>query len=124
MGRLRYAGKRGFSLVEVVITVGILAAGIVVVVQAIAAAGRAATTAVEVSQASMRLRDHLGELAYKARQGALLEGTFRAGGEGVAQQDVVSLEEGTGLYRVDASQQWSRGKDEGTVQASTLLVGP
>jgi Tfp pilus assembly protein PilV len=115
--------QSAFSLLEVVIAVGILSAGITVVMQALTFCARASGLSSDYIQAVLLVNDKLQECELKERQSAgQYDPREESGSSGKFNwhyiiEDLATVK----LYRLDLEVSWQRRKRKDSLQVSTYL---
>ncbi|KPK98753.1 MAG: hypothetical protein AMJ95_02590 [Omnitrophica WOR_2 bacterium SM23_72] len=118
----KYSTKnRGFSLLELIMAVAILSAGIVVVLQALSFCAQATGLSCDIISAVFLAEDKLQELEFQEAQGALRE-TFDKGDSGRFgwARSVIWIED-LNLYKTDIKISWQRQGRSQALEASTYL---
>ncbi len=122
MLRRRYSNK-GLSLIELVIAVGILTAGITVVLEALSFSAGAAGISCDFVNAVLLVEDKMQELEFKEKHGLIdqeppetenQEGKFTL-------KPVLNKDETLGLYKLDFDVMWQRSKRKEDLKLNTYF---
>ena len=102
------ANNKGFSLLELIVAVAILSAGIVVVMEAIVSSTRAAGLSCDVVSAVFLAEDKLQELEYKETNSMISTEPEESEGEQgkFSWKRTLNLDAGSGLYALDMELKW------------------
>jgi len=112
---------RGFSLLELIMALAILSAGIVVVLQALSFCAQATGLSCDIVAAVFLAEDKIQELEFQEAQEALRE-TFEKGDSGrFSWARSVILDQDLNLYKTDIKISWQRQGRIQALEASTYL---
>ena len=102
------ANNKGFSLLELIVAVAILSAGIVVVMEAIVSSTRAAGLSCDVVSAVFLAEDKLQELEYKEANSMISNEPEESEGEQgkFSWKRALNLDAESGLYALDMELKW------------------
>ncbi len=115
--------NRGFSLLELIISVAVLAIGITTVLQAFSTSVVSGGLSSDFINASFLAKDKIQELEFKEKQGLLgkepaqvkeKKGKFEA-------LSVLNFDSDLNLYRLTVNITWLRSKTEKSLRLNTLL---
>lgn len=122
MLKLKWENK-GFSLLEVIITVAILAAGITVLLQALSFSSRVAGLSNDIIRAVFLAEDRLQELGLKEKQGLIGgEPVLNLGEEGRFNwQGKLNFDTDINLYKFDLAVSWQRADRAEEINAGTYF---
>ena len=117
--------NRGFSLLEVIIAVAILAIGVVFVLQAFSVSARVAGISSDYIGAAFLAEDKMQEFEFKERQGMLVDELP----EGIQEKDkfkcgylLVDLGADSNLYKLEFDIAWQRANRAEDINISTYLL--
>ncbi|MFH0827376.1 MAG: prepilin-type N-terminal cleavage/methylation domain-containing protein [Candidatus Omnitrophota bacterium] len=112
---------RGFSLLELIMALAILTAGIVVVLQALSFCAQATGLSCDIIAAVFIAEDKIQELEFQEAQEALRE-TFEKGDSGRFNwARSVILDQDLNLYKTDIKISWQRQGRLQVLEANTYL---
>lgn len=113
--------NRGFSLLELIMALAILSAGIVVVLQAFSFCAQATGLSCDIISAVFLAEDRIQELEFQEAQGSLKE-TFDKGGSGrFGWERSVILDQDLNLYKTNIKISWQRQGRTQSLEADTYL---
>jgi len=121
---LRYKSKnKAFSLLELIITIAILSAGITVILQAFSFSSRVTGLSSDIIKAVFLAEDKLQELDFKEKQGLVQqEPALQTGIYGKFQwKDSLSFDTDVNLYKLDFTVSWQRAKENEEINIGTYL---
>lgn len=121
---LRYKPKnKAFSLLELIITIAILSAGITVILQAFSFSSRVTGLSSDIIKAVFLAEDKLQELDFKEKQGLIpQESALQTGIYGKFQwKDSLNFDTDVNLYKLDFTVSWQRAKENEEINIGTYL---
>lgn len=121
---LRYKPKnKGFSLLELIITIAILSAGITVILQAFSFSARVTGLSNDIVKAVFLLEDKLQELDFKEKQGLIRqEPSLNSGVSDKFQwKNELSFDPDLNLYKLNFTINWQRAKENEEINVKTYL---
>jgi Tfp pilus assembly protein PilV len=114
--------KKAFSLLEVIITVGILATGIIVVLQALAFSARITGLSTDITNAVLLAKDKLQEFEFEEKQNKITVKTeTKEKDKFTLSYDITEWDNDLKLYKLDMEVKWQRANREETLNLQTLL---
>jgi len=114
--------NKGLSLLELIISVGILSVGILVVVQALSFAARATGLSCDIIEAVFLAEDQMQQLEFKEQEGLLSTESKTSGRKDKFDwQYDLSLEPDLNLYKLNLSVSWNRLSRQDTLNLNTYL---
>ncbi len=121
---LRYKRKiKAFSLLELIITIAILSAGITVILQAFSFSARVTGLSNDIVKAVFLAEDKLQELDFKEKQGLIRqEPPLNSGVSDKFQwKNELSFDPDLNLYKLNFTINWQRAKENEEINAKTYL---
>lgn len=122
MAKLRSLSNRGFSLLEVIIAVGVLAVAITVILQSLSYSARITGLSGDINAAVLLARDKLQELEFAQARGELTAGKV----SGLKNKfswsyNLSEINQNSKLYKVDCEISWSRMDQEQDIRFASDL---
>ncbi len=121
---LKFKGSaRAFSLLELIITVTVLSAGITVILQAFSFSGRVTGLSNDLVRAVFLAEDKLQELEFKEKQGLInQEPAGKSGAYNKFQwKDTVVFDNDITLYRINFTVNWQRANSVEEINLKSFL---
>lgn len=121
---LRYRRKnKAFSLLELIITIAILSAGITIVLQALSFSSRITGLSNDIVKAVFLAEDKLQELDFKEKQGLIQQEPVEKSGiyDKFQWKDSLSLDPELNLYKLDLTVNWQRAGRKEEINVETYL---
>jgi len=115
--------NRAFSLLELIITIAILSAGITVILQAIAFSSRTTGLSGDIIKAVFMAEDKLQEIDYKEKQGLIKQEPYESKGdfERFHWKYTLSFDSDLSLYNMDFVVDWQRSNKAQDINIRTYL---
>lgn len=114
--------RKAFSLLEVIITVGILAIGIVVVLQALTFSARITGLSCDITNAVLLAKDKIQELEFEEKQNKITVKTeTEKKDKFTLRYEITEWDPDLKLYKLDLELKWQRANREEALNLQTLL---
>ncbi len=109
MAKLRCRNSRGFSLLEVIISVGVLAIALVVILQSLSYSARITGLSFDIGEAVLLAKDKMQELEFAQGRGLLLPGmSTGTRGKFSWNYNLSELDAQTQIFKADFEIYWGR----------------
>ncbi len=110
MAKLRSIKNKGFSLLEVIIAVGVLAVAIVIILQSLSYSARIAGLSADFTDAVLLAKDKLQELEFAQERGELTVGGMPSGTKNKFSwsYNLTEIDQDSKLYKLVFKINWSR----------------
>lgn len=121
---LRFArSKRAFSLLELVVAIAILSAGLVIILQALSFSGRLTGLAMDIINAAFLAQDKMQELEFKESQGLINKEPTEINAKSGKFEFKYTLnqDEELKLYKLDFGINWQRANKKEGFNLNTYL---
>ncbi|MFH1458641.1 MAG: prepilin-type N-terminal cleavage/methylation domain-containing protein [Candidatus Omnitrophota bacterium] len=113
--------NKGFSLLELIMAIAILSAGIVVVLQAFSFSAQATALSCDIINAVFLAEDKMQELEFQEAQGSLKEEFTKGGSDRLSWERSVILDQDLDLYKTDIRINWQRQGRKQALEIATFL---
>jgi len=109
LGWLRNRGNNGLTLVEVVLSIGILAVGVTAVIQGISFCVRTSAVSSDMVKAVFLAEDILQNLDFLAQTSQQIDVSFANKTDNLAwRYNTIDLQDGSGLRQIELALEWER----------------